>query len=364
MSKKFTDNSVSRRRFLGQSAGVGASLAAMTALGGLPARAATDQLRILFAGGTWQKWFNDTFGEPFMNQTGAKITWKMGTTFEPLVIAQRRRPQWDLIHENQNTSSQLGALNVVTEWTESNIPNLKDIHPAFRYPYLAGKIHTPYGLVVNTKRIKRPITKWADMWDPAFAGKVAFPEWNWMGQEVFHAINQIYGGSPDNVDPGIAKLKELYGKNKALTINNVEHTLQLLLSEEVWIAPYFGARTEKAAKAGAPVEFVIPEEGGLSFIWNTAVINNRPQDSTELAYKFVNTTLDPDNQIAFSRLTGYPPTNVRAMKNLPPDLKNLEMTDAQVAAFGKIQRNFDYMAMFAYRDQIKERWDKEVLGGS
>ncbi len=360
--RKYPRIILSRRRFLSQSAGFGAGVATMAAMGSVPAFGAAKELRILFAGGTWQEWFNNSFGKPFEKDKGIKIIWKMGLGFEPLVIAQRRRPQWDLIHQNQNRSSQLGALNAVVEWTEDKIPNLSQIHPAFRYPYLAGKIHTPYGLAVNTKRIKRPITKWEDMWDPEFAGKVAFPAWGWMGQEVFHAINQLNGGSPENVDPGIAKLAALYKKNKAVTINNVEHTKQLLLSEEIWIAPYFSARTEKAAKAGAPVEFVIPEEGGLSFIFNTSIINKRPKDSTELAYEFVNTTLDAQKQIAFSRLTGYPPTNVQAMRNLPPDLKKLEMTEEEVAAFGKIQRNFDYMAMFAYRDQIKARWDKEVLG--
>jgi|SaaInl4_135m_RNA_FD_contig_61_133016_length_1285_multi_5_in_0_out_0_1 spermidine/putrescine-binding protein len=362
MSKEKTGKNLNRRQFISRTAEVGAIAAAMAAMGPMPAFAAAKELRILFAGGTWQKWFNDTFGTPFEKEKGAKIIWKKGLRFEPLIIAQRRRPQWDLIHQNQNFSSQLGALNALVEWKEDKIPNLKHVHPAFRYPYLAGKIHTPYGLAVNTKKIKRPITKWTDMWDPEFAGKVAFPDWGWMGQEVFHAINLLNGGSAENVDPGIGKLADLYKKNKALTINNVEHTHQMLLSEDVWIAPHFGARIEKAAKAGAPVEFVVPEEGGLSFIFNTAIVNNRPQDSMDLAHEFVNGTLDPERQIGFSRLTGYPPTNTEAMKNLPEDLAKLRMTDDEVAAFGKIQREFDYMAMFAYRDQIKSRWDKEVLG--
>ena len=253
-------------------------------------------------------------------------------------------------------------MDALVKWEESRIPNLKDVHPAFRYPFLAGKIHTPYGLAVNTKRIKRPITSWNDLWDPEFAGKVAFPKWTWMGQEVFHAINQLNGGASDNVDPGIKKLAALYKDNKSQTINNVEHSHQMLLSEEVWIAPHFGARIEKAAKAGAPVEFVVPKEGGLSFIFNTAIVSHRPKDSEELAHKFVDNTLDPENQIAFSRLTGYPPTNRVAMANLPADLKKLEMTEAELSAFGGIQREFDYMAMFMFRDQIKTRWDKEVTG--
>ena len=355
------ETALSRRHFLRQTAGVGAALAALAASGRTPAFAA-GEVRILFPGGTWQEWYNTTFVKPVEQSSGAKAVWKLGLSFEPLVIAQRRRPQWDLIHQNQNTSSQLGALGAVLEYTDARFPTLKDIHPAFRYPHLAGKVHTPYGLAVNTKRITRPVKKWADLWDPAFAGKVAFPTWEWMGQEVFHAINQIEGGSADNVDPGIAKLKDLYKKNKASTINNVEHTHQLLLAEEVWICPHFGARVEKAAAAGAPVEFVIPEEGGLSFIWNTSILANRPKESTELAEKVVAATFDPERQIAFARLTGYPPTNLKAMRNLPNDLKKLELTDAQVAAFGKIQRNFDYMAMFAFRDQIKDRWNKEVLG--
>jgi len=352
----------SRRRFLEGSAAF-AALTAGSLAGARQSIAAASELRILFPGGSWQEWFNSTFVKPFEQAMRVQTAWKLGLSFEPLVIAQRRRPQWDLIHENQNTSSQLGALNAVLEWTEERIPNLKHVHPAFRYPHLAGKVHTPYGLAVNTKRIKRPVTLWADLWDPAFDGKVAFPAWEWMGQEVFHAINQLEGGSPENVDPGIAKLKDLYKKHKAVTINNVEHTHQLLVAEEIWICPYFGARTEKAAAAGAPVEFVVPKEGGLSFIWNTAIIAGRPKESIELAEKFVNSTLEPEKQIAFSRLTGYPPTNVQAMRSLPPDLKKLALTDDQVASFGKIQRKFDYMAMFAYRDQIRDRWNKEVLGG-
>ena len=78
---------------------------------------------------------------------------------------------------------------------------------------------------------------------------------------------------------------------------------------------------------------------------------------------FVNYTLDPERQIAFSRLTGYPPTNVKAMKNLPADLKHLEHTDADLEGLGKIQRQTDYMTMFPVKDQVTERWNKEVLAG-
>ena len=361
MSNSMLDE-VSRRRFL---EGVVGGSAAAAVVGGIPGRAsaAANELNILFPGGTWKDWYEQTMVKPFADRRGVKVVWKTGLGFEPLIIAQRRRPQWDVIHQNQNTSSQLGALNAVLEWSEDRIPNLKKIHPAFRYQFLAGKVHTPYGLAVNTKRIKKPITSWLDLLDPEFSGKVAFPDWVWIGEEVFHAVNIVAGGDAENIDPGIGKLKEMFKSNKAQIINNVEHTKQLLVAEEVWLCPYFGARTEQARDAGAPVDFVMPKEGGLSWIWNTSIVAGRPKDSIALAEEFVNTTLDAEKQVALCRLCGYPPTNMEVMKNLPPDLKKLEMSDKDLEAIGQLARRFDYMAQFAYRDRNRERWNKEVLGG-
>ena len=359
MSKTVFDASIGRRHFLKRAlGGVAAAVACPTVLRAADAK----ELNILFPGGTWKDWYEQVFVTPFATKRGIKAVWKTGLGFEPLVIAQRRRPQWDVIHENQNTSSQLGALNAVVEWSEQRIPNLKKIHPSFRYQFLAGKVHTPYGIAVNTKRIKKPITSWLDLWDPEFNGKVAFPDWVWVGEEVFHAINIVAGGDAENVDPGVGKLKDLFKTHKAQIINNVEHTKQLLLAEEVWICPHFGARTEQAKASGAPVEFVIPKEGGISWIWNTSIIANRPKESIALAEEFVNTTLDAERQVDFCRLTGYPPTNIELMKNLPPDLKKLELSEAELEGFGNLARRFDYMAQFAYRDRNRERWNKEVLG--
>ncbi|EAQ02160.1 putative ABC transporter, periplasmic solute-binding protein [Pseudooceanicola batsensis HTCC2597] len=327
------------------------------------AAAQASELRILFPGGTWQEYFQQAIIDPFVADRGTEIVWKTGLGFEPLLIAQRRRPQWDLAHQNQNTSSQLGAMEAIEEWTEENIPNLAQIHPSFRYPHLAGKVHTPYGIAVNVSEVPNGASAWTDLWDPAFKGKVGFPAWNWMGQEVFHAINELNGGAPDNVDPGIERLKALFAENDAIIVDNVEHAMQLMSAGEVWIMPHFGARTMQIRDAGTDVEFILPEEGGLSFIWNTSVVANRPDASRELAFDLVNHSLSVEAQTTFSKLTNYPPTNIELMNNLPPELKHLEMTPDEVESLGNIQRNFDYMAMFAYRDEIKTRWDREVLGG-
>jgi spermidine/putrescine-binding protein len=351
---------LTRRAFLRRGA-----LAAAAGTAGLTVRpgraAAADELRVMFPGGTWREYFEKVYTGPFTAQHGTKFIWRTGLSQEPIVIAQRRSPQWDLIHMNQTKAMALGVMTMVAEWKDDRMPNLGTIHPSFRYQYIAGKVHTPYGLAYNTRRVTRKIDSWTDLWDPAFAGKVSFPTWEWVGDEVFYACNRVFGGNEGEIQPGIAKFKELFGKNKAVLGNNVEHVIQLLVSEEVWITPFFSARARQAKAKGAPIEFVIPKEGGLSWVWNTAIIANRPAPSMRLAEQFADFTLAPEREVEFAKLTGYPPTSTKAMAMIPADFPHLRLTDAELTALGKLQREFDHMAIFALRDQAREQWNKEAV---
>jgi spermidine/putrescine-binding protein len=347
---------LSRRSVLKGAAGVAAAGLATPAL----AQTARE-LRIVMAGGSWKDFVERAFAGPFAQANRIELVWRLGIAQEPMIMAQQRRPQWDISHSSQTRAGQLGSMGLYLPWPTDRIPNTAKIHPAFRYDHLVGKVHTPYGMCVNTREIRRNVDSWLDMWDPAFKGKVGFPAWSWVGEEVFHAINIAIGGSVENIEPGIERFKQLFAQNEVKILNNVEHARQLLIAGEVWICPHFGARVEQAAAAGAPVEFRIPKEGGLSWIWQTALVANRPPASTALAERFLDTTLDAERQIEFCRLTGYPPTNMDAMRNLPNDLARLRYTDEQVELLGRLQRQTDYMAIFAYRDQYVERWNREVM---
>lgn len=272
---KAVSSSPSRRRLL---AGGACLLAAPAFLKSQSAMAAAKELRIMMAGGSWKDFVAKTFTDPFASANSIEIVWKLGLSMEPMIMAQQRRPQWDLVHTGQARAEQLGSMALYRSWTVEKLPNLAKIHPSFKYQFLAGKCHTPFGLLINTKQIKGDGNSWSELWNPQYKGKVGFPAWNWMGEEMFYTINTLNGGTPENIDPGIAKMRELFTKNEAKFINNVEHTKQLVDAGEVWICPHFGARIEQIAAGGTPVEFRIPKEGGLSFIFNTAMVANRPAD--------------------------------------------------------------------------------------
>ena len=356
-----------RREFmklgLGATGALGALASGIDLLAPSEARAKVESFNILFPGGTWKTWFENTFTNPFGKEQNVKIIFTVGdpAAHTARVIAERANPNYDLIHHHQINLMQLGSMGLLEEWKESEIPNLKDIHPAFRIPYMAGKVITPFGLAYNVKKSPKKVTSWMDLWDPAFKGKVAIPKWAWIGETWFISMNNVLGGTEDNITPGIKKCRELIKDNKAIIMDSVEHGKNLLVSEEIWITPYYNARTEQAKQAGAPVEFAYPVEGGLNWYFNLGIIKGRPKENRELALKFMNYTLDPKKQLEFSLLCGYPPTNLKTMAMLPPDRKDLLVTKEQMENLGKIK--VDYVKMLNNSDKNAERWNKEVLGG-
>lgn len=339
------------------------------ALGGLaaglmdrPAPAlAAGELDFLFPGGTWKEYFERIYTTPFAKAKGVQVVFSVGDVAQQMsrVIAERQSERFDLFHVHQYLAAQLADLDLVVPPDPRIVTNLNDVDPAFRFPTFVGKVLAPFGLTYNVKKSAKKVTSWKDLWDPAFAGRVAIPKWDWVGNTWFYAVNRVWGGTEENVDAGMAKCRDLVKKSRAIIMNNVEHGLNLFQTEEILIAPYYTARTEQAKQAGAPVEFVFPEEGGLNWAFNVVIIKGRSATQTSLAQEFLNTTIDPVKNAQFGILTGYPPTNRKAIALLPKN-SNVLLTPAQVANLGKLR--FDVKTMLLKRDNHAERWNKEVLG--
>lgn len=339
------------------------------ALGGLAAglmdrpspALAAGELDFLFPGGTWKEYFERIYTTPFAKAKGVQVVFSVGDVAQQMsrVIAERQNERFDLLHVHQYLAAQLADLDLVVPPDPRVVTNLDDVDPAFRFPTFVGKVLAPFGLTYNVKKSTKKVASWKDLWDPAFVGRVAIPKWDWVGNTWFYAVNRAWGGTEENVDPGMARCRDLVKKNRAIIMNNVEHGLNLFQTEEILVAPFYTARTEQAKQAGAPVEFVFPDEGGLNWAFNVVIIKGRSAAQTALAQEFLNTTIDPVKNAQFGILTGYPPTNRKAIALLPKN-SNVLLTAAQMANLGKLR--FDVKTMLVKRDNHAERWNKEVLG--
>jgi spermidine/putrescine transport system substrate-binding protein len=123
------------------------------------------------------------------------------------------------------------------------------------------------GIAYDPAKVKRPITKLADLWDTAFKGKVGmFSD----TQELGNFGMMVLGLNPDKSTPddwqkAADKLKEQ--KSSGVLRNYYDQSyVDALGKGEVWITQaWSGDIFQKNVSDGTNLKFVIPEEGGT--IW-------------------------------------------------------------------------------------------------
>ena len=129
------------------------------------------------------------------------------------------------------------------------------------------------GIAYDPAKITRPITKLADLWDPAFKGKVGmFSD----TQELANFGLLVLGLNPDKSTEddwkkAAAKLKEQ--KSSGALRNYYDQSyIDALGKGEVWITQaWSGDVFQKNVSDGTNFRFVIPEEGGTIWTDNFAI---------------------------------------------------------------------------------------------
>ncbi len=129
------------------------------------------------------------------------------------------------------------------------------------------------GIAYDPAKIKRPITKLTDLWDPAFKGKVGmFSD----TQELGNFGMMMLGINPDKSTPddwrnAAEKLKEQ--KSSGVIRNYYDQSyIDALGKGEVWITQaWSGDVFQKNVSDGTNFKFVIPAEGGTIWTDNFAI---------------------------------------------------------------------------------------------
>ncbi|MET8154364.1 spermidine/putrescine ABC transporter substrate-binding protein [Actinoplanes sp. NPDC049668] len=142
------------------------------------------------------------------------------------------------------------------------------------------------GIAYDPKKVSRPITKLADLWDPAFKGKVGmFSDTQELGNFGMMAAGIKPGEStPDDWRKAAEKLKEQ--KSAGMVRNYYDQSyIDALGKGEVWITQaWSGDVFQKNVSDGTDFKFVIPQEGGTLWTDNFAipVTAQNPLDAIKL----------------------------------------------------------------------------------
>ncbi len=176
----------------------------------------------------------------------------------------------------------------------AKLPNYKaNADPSYaKEAFDPGNVHTiPWtsgmtGIAYDPKKITRPITKLADLWDPAFKGKVGmYSDTQELGNFGMLALGiDPAKSTPADWKKAAEKLKEQKSAGQVRNYYDQSY-VDALGKGEVWITQaWSGDIFQKNVSDGTDFKFVIPEEGGTIWTDNFAipVTAQNPVDALKL----------------------------------------------------------------------------------
>jgi len=211
------------------------------------------------------------------------------------------------------------------------------------------------GIAYDPDKVKRPITKLADLWDPAFKGKVGmFADSQELGNFGLMAIGvNPEKSTPDDWDKAATKLKEQ--KSLGVLRNYYDQSyVDALGKGEVWITQaWSGDIFQKNVSDGTNLKFVIPEEGGTLWTDNMTIPSTAvsPLDAIMLMDFFYKV----DIQASLTEYINYVSPVPAAQQQIKEDAAKLKGEDkATLEAVADSPLVFpdaaDYAKLHYYRD--------------
>jgi spermidine/putrescine transport system substrate-binding protein len=211
------------------------------------------------------------------------------------------------------------------------------------------------GIAYDPAKVKRPITKLADLWDTAFKGKVGmFSDTQELGNFGLMALGiNPEKSTPDDWAKAADKLKEQ--KTSGVIRNYYDQSyVDALGKGEVWITQaWSGDIFQKNVSDGTNLKFIIPEEGGTLWTDNMTIpiTAQNPIDAITLMDYFYKV----DIQASLTEYINYVSPIAAAQAQIRQDAAKLKGDDKtaleQVADSPLVfPADSDYAKLHYYRD--------------
>jgi spermidine/putrescine transport system substrate-binding protein len=189
---------------------------------------------------------------------------------------------------------------LLAELNYENIPNFRNLGADFRdLAYDPQNIHSVIiqwgttGIVARTDRLAAPVTTWADLWNPAYAGKVGV--WPYASDLIGIALKSL-GYSINSEEPAelaaAAERLALLRKNAyLLDLNQATGAENLLDAETVMIYGWSYDAMQAQAQLDT-IAYILPQEGTI--LWSDSVAIPARSLNKQTAEHFIDFLLEPE----------------------------------------------------------------------
>lgn len=313
--------SIRRRAFGLRLAGIccTAAMAASTLLVGNAA--AADPLVVAIRGGVLGDFHINILGPLFEEEFGIPVVFTVDTSGPALakVQAEAANPQTDVLWTVSSTQLAGQQAGLFEQMDLSNIPNASSLDPQLVDPngYFVALGVDIIGVIYHTDVFERrgfpAPTSWEDLFRPEYRGRVVISEpTNSFGQAAIAGLTSIASGGLQTDEAAQPVLDRLVAAGQdILWSSSPSHMVQLLTQEDAWIGSISDTRGWELVGQGAPVEYVIPEEGGFYSPLYWAIVKDAP--NMDGAYKWINWYISPRIQAMRTEAFSSRPVNPDAL---------------------------------------------------
>lgn len=304
---------LARRQFLARGGGAALALTSLGAL--LAACGGDDGAGSATAGGTtgtpqiggdltalaWLPYVDPRVSKPFTSEHGVTIKNTPLATNDEILTKLKAGGigKIDLVSPNVTYVPQFAAAGVLQPIDVARVPNLRKLLPAidrtsreaaeidgelYAVPYLWGYD----AMVYNATKVPEPPTKWMDLMEPEFTGKVILADGPNANFEIWP---RVLGYDPttltkDQLDETVDFLIEFKKKQVRAITPDQNDQIELLRSGDAWVigSGAFAGLPEFAEGKGDKLSSTIPAPGGATWIDAWAVPKDAPNLDTALAY--------------------------------------------------------------------------------
>jgi spermidine/putrescine-binding protein len=319
----------------------------------------------------WSEYIPQALLDGFTKDTGIKVNYDTYSSNEELMAKlQAGASGYDVIIPSDYTVVILAKQNLLDKLDMAQLPNFKNIDDRFKnLEYDPGNEYTvPYQwgttcLVVDTSKVSRPITKWADLWDPEFSQRVVLLDDE---REVLGMVLMTLGYDRNSVDPGQldqakAKLLELMPNVRLFDSDSPKTAL---LAGEVWLGQTWNGEAAIAHGENSNIDYIFPEEGCGIWYDNLAIPKGAPHK--DAAHAFINYVMDPQQSILITQEFPYSNPNKAALDLLKT--QDPTMYEAYMSSAATNPTAEDLAKTYLVKDvgDATPMWDRiwtEVKGG-
>jgi spermidine/putrescine transport system substrate-binding protein len=290
-----------------------------------PKRAEVETLYFL----NWADYIPEELVRKFERETGAKVV--LDTFESPEAMLAKLKAgadrEFSLVVAPDYYVLQMAREGLVAPLDKGRLAGLANLDPFFQDPpYDPGlQYSVPYlwgttGLAYREDLVKGPVDSYGVFFDPArqVGPFLLLDEM----RETIGAALRYLGYSLNTTDPeALEKAKELLIAAKARSVGfagGVE-ALNRILGGDAAVSLAYSGDVLQARQEDARLRYALPKEGGT--LWTDAMVVLKRGPAQDLAYRFIDFLLRPENAAELAAYTRYATPVAQAVPLLPQEMR-------------------------------------------